>query len=264
MVAFPNRGGGHDDVIWEPRGRDGFISYHRVFNNATHLGHWTYGPPTGKEWANRGVAHCLVQDNKVVEEWVIRDEYAVLEHLGIDPLPDRRRACASVRRCWASRCRPTPRPARWPAASRTRWSEGISGRPPGPPHRGMPLDRAHVRGGLEPAAVRPRRRILRRHHRLPDGAHAPGDADRTLSARADDAAVGVPRRAGGNPRLRGEPFGRSRPAHRRDLAAARHLQRLADVWAGEPRAGEASSAARPSKSGAARSSANGASTTRSR
>jgi predicted ester cyclase len=85
MVAFPNRGGGHDDVIWEPRGRDGFISYHRVFNNATHLGHWTYGPPTGKEWANRGVAHCLVQDNKVVEEWVIRDEYAVLEHLGIDP-----------------------------------------------------------------------------------------------------------------------------------------------------------------------------------
>ncbi len=85
MVAFPNRGGGHDDVIWEPRGRDGFVSYHRVFNNATHLGHWTYGPPTGREWANRGVAHCLVQNNLVVEEWVIRDEFAVLEHLGIDP-----------------------------------------------------------------------------------------------------------------------------------------------------------------------------------
>jgi predicted ester cyclase len=85
MVAFPNRGGGHDDVIWEARGRNGFISYHRVFNNATHAGHWTYGPPTGRDWANRGVAHCLVRDNKVVEEWVIRDEYAVLEHLGIDP-----------------------------------------------------------------------------------------------------------------------------------------------------------------------------------
>ena len=85
MVAFPNRGGGHDDVIWEPRGRNAFTSYHRVFNNATHLGHWTYGPPTGKEWANRSVAHCLVRDNKVVEEWVIRDEFAVLQHLGIDP-----------------------------------------------------------------------------------------------------------------------------------------------------------------------------------
>lgn len=85
MVAFPNRGGGHDDVVWERRGEAGFISSHRVFNNATHLGHWTYGPPTGKDWVNRGVAHCLVQDNLVTEEWVIRDEFAVLEHLGLDP-----------------------------------------------------------------------------------------------------------------------------------------------------------------------------------
>lgn len=85
MVAFPNRGGGHDDVVWERRGDNGFISSHRVFNNATHLGHWTYGPPTGKDWVNRSVAHCLVEDNLVTEEWVIRDEFAVLEHLGLDP-----------------------------------------------------------------------------------------------------------------------------------------------------------------------------------
>lgn len=85
MVAFPNRGGGHDDVIWERRGENGFVSAHRVLNNATHLGPWTYGPPTGRNWVNRGMAHCLVQDNKVVEEWVIRDEFAVLQDLGIDP-----------------------------------------------------------------------------------------------------------------------------------------------------------------------------------
>lgn len=85
MVAFPNRGGGHDDVIWEPRGTNGFVSSHRVLNNATHLGHWTYGPPTGKNWVNRSVAHCLVQDNLVTKEWVVRDEFAVLQHLGISP-----------------------------------------------------------------------------------------------------------------------------------------------------------------------------------
>ena len=85
MVAFPNRGGGHDDVIWEWRGHNSFVSAHRVLNNATHLGPWTYGPPTGKNWVNRGMAHCLVQDNKVVEEWVIRDEFAVLQDLGLDP-----------------------------------------------------------------------------------------------------------------------------------------------------------------------------------
>lgn len=85
MVAFPNRGGGHDDVVWERRGDNGFISSHRVFNNATHLGPWTYGPATGKDWANRGVAHCVIQDGLVTEEWVIRDEFAVLQDLGMDP-----------------------------------------------------------------------------------------------------------------------------------------------------------------------------------
>ena len=85
MVAFPNRGGGHDDVIWESRGRNAFISAHRVLNNATHSGPWTYGAATGRDWVNRGMAHCLVRDNKVVEEWVIRDEFAVLQCLGMDP-----------------------------------------------------------------------------------------------------------------------------------------------------------------------------------
>ena len=85
MSAFPNRGGGHDDVVWEQRGSDGFISSHRVLNNATHSGFWTYGPPTGRQWINRGTAHCLVKGGKVVEEWVMRDEFAVLQDMGLDP-----------------------------------------------------------------------------------------------------------------------------------------------------------------------------------
>lgn len=85
MSAFPNRGGGHDDVVWEQRGPAGFVSSHRVLNNATHAGFWTYGPPTGKQWVNRGTAHCLVQGGKVVEEWVMRDEFSVLQDLGLDP-----------------------------------------------------------------------------------------------------------------------------------------------------------------------------------
>lgn len=85
MSAFHNRGGGHDDVVWEQRGTDGFISSHRVLNTATHNGFWTYGPPTGRQWTNRGTAHCLVRGGKVVEEWVMRDEFAVLEDLGLDP-----------------------------------------------------------------------------------------------------------------------------------------------------------------------------------
>jgi len=86
FAAFPNGGGGHgEDVIWEQRGPNGFISSHRVFKSGTHTGFWTYGPPTGRDWVSRTIAHCLVQDNKVTEEWIVRDEWAVLEHLGLDP-----------------------------------------------------------------------------------------------------------------------------------------------------------------------------------
>ncbi len=86
FAAFPNAGGGlGEDVIWESRGRNAFISSHRTIKSGTHTGYWTYGPPTGKHWLSRTVAHCLVVDNKVSEEWLVRDEWAVLEHLGLDP-----------------------------------------------------------------------------------------------------------------------------------------------------------------------------------
>ncbi len=86
MAAFPNGGGGvGEDVIWEPRGRNGFISSHRVLKCGTHLGHFIYGPPTGRDYISRTVAHCLVRDGLIVEEWLARDEYAVLSCLGIDP-----------------------------------------------------------------------------------------------------------------------------------------------------------------------------------
>ena len=86
FAAFPNGGGGYgEDVIWEQRGPNGFISSHRVFKSGTHTGYWTYGPPTGRDWVSRTVAHCVVQDNVITEEWLVRDEWAVLENLGMDP-----------------------------------------------------------------------------------------------------------------------------------------------------------------------------------
>ncbi len=86
MSAFPNGGGGSgEDVVWEQRGPKGFISSHRVLKTGTNSGYWTYGAPTGRNWISRTIAHCVVQDGKVVEEWLVRDEYAVLESLGLNP-----------------------------------------------------------------------------------------------------------------------------------------------------------------------------------
>lgn len=78
-------GGSGEDVIWEQRGPNGFINSHRVFKTGTHSGHWTYGAPTGRDWVSRTIAHCTVTNGKIVEEWLIRDEFAVLQSLGIDP-----------------------------------------------------------------------------------------------------------------------------------------------------------------------------------
>lgn len=86
MSAFPNGGGGSgEDVVWEQRGEEGFISSHRVLKTGTNSGYWTYGAPTGRDWISRTIAHCTVQDGVIVEEWLVRDEYAVLQSLGIAP-----------------------------------------------------------------------------------------------------------------------------------------------------------------------------------
>ena len=86
FAAFPDTAGGlGEDVVWEQRGRNGFISSHRSLKSGTHTGYWTYGPPTGRSFTSRTIAHCLVQDNKITEEWLARDEWAVIEGLGLDP-----------------------------------------------------------------------------------------------------------------------------------------------------------------------------------
>ncbi|CAE6867383.1 hypothetical protein R75465_08053 [Paraburkholderia aspalathi] len=85
IAAFPNIAWIHDDVIWEKRGESGFVSSHRTLFTATHLGHGTYGLPTGKNVMNRIVALCNVHDNLITEEWVVRDEFSVLQGLGVDP-----------------------------------------------------------------------------------------------------------------------------------------------------------------------------------
>ena len=94
--AFPNAGAGlGEDVIWEQRGPNGFISSHRLLKAGTHSGYSGYGAPTGRSFLSRSFAHCLVQDNLIVEEWLVRDEYAILEALGLDPYE----AASALARC---------------------------------------------------------------------------------------------------------------------------------------------------------------------
>lgn len=74
-----------DDVIWSGDDQQGFHSSHRISWIGTNSGYSIYGPPTGKKVQRYGVAQCFVKENRVVEEWICRDELALVLQLGYDP-----------------------------------------------------------------------------------------------------------------------------------------------------------------------------------
>ena len=70
----PDRVGQAEDVIWEARGDDAFLSSHLVFSDDLHL-------PV----VSRTIANCLYRRGRMVEEWVVRDTLAGVLFRGEDP-----------------------------------------------------------------------------------------------------------------------------------------------------------------------------------
>jgi predicted ester cyclase len=85
IAAYPDIRIYIDDVIWNGNDTYGFHFSQRMTVTATNTGHSSYGPPTGRKFVRRGIANCFVKENRVCEEWVIRDEMALVRQLGLDP-----------------------------------------------------------------------------------------------------------------------------------------------------------------------------------
>ncbi|WP_410599608.1 ester cyclase [Amycolatopsis sp. lyj-90] len=106
--AFPDRVGQAADVIWEPRGSDAFLSSHLVLSAGRHTGHTAYAAPTHREFSSYTIATCLYRRGVMEYEWVVRDEGAVVQQLGLDPYEVARRTAVSE---WAAQAHePLPRP----------------------------------------------------------------------------------------------------------------------------------------------------------
>lgn len=84
MAAFPDVRLFADDVIWSGNDRDGFHSSHHITWVGRNTGYSIYGPPTGRKVVRRGIAHCFVKENRIVEEWIARDELSLIRQLGFD------------------------------------------------------------------------------------------------------------------------------------------------------------------------------------
>jgi predicted ester cyclase len=85
LAEFPDRTLLGEDVIWSGDEEAGFLSSHRLFSTATHSGDGAYGHATGKRLQYRIIADCYAIANQITDEWLVRDQGAIVRQMGIEP-----------------------------------------------------------------------------------------------------------------------------------------------------------------------------------
>lgn len=83
LAEFPDRTLLGEDVVWCGTPEDGLLSSHRLLSTATHLNAGIYGAPTGKKLHYRIIADCHAKNNQIDDEWLIRDQGAIVRQLGM-------------------------------------------------------------------------------------------------------------------------------------------------------------------------------------
>ena len=85
LAEFPDRELLGEDVIWSGTAEDGMLSSHRIISTATHMADGVYGKATGKQLRYRILADCHAKNNTIDDEWLIRDQGAIVRQMGWDP-----------------------------------------------------------------------------------------------------------------------------------------------------------------------------------
>jgi hypothetical protein len=85
LAEFPDRELLGEDVIWSGSPEEGMLSSHRILTTATHMGDGVYGAASGKRLVYRVIADCHAKDNAIDDEWLIRDQGAIVRQMGWDP-----------------------------------------------------------------------------------------------------------------------------------------------------------------------------------
>ncbi len=96
LHAFPDRKLIGQNVIWSRHGDNGYLSSHRILSTATNLNDSSFGPATGKRINFRTTVDCAVENNRIYEEWLVRDNLWIALQLGCDPHQLARRMAAGA------------------------------------------------------------------------------------------------------------------------------------------------------------------------
>lgn len=84
LLAFPDRRLLAEDVIASGDDLGGYLSSHRIFSPMTHAGAGAgvFGAPTGRSIFARTIADCVCINNRIVHEWLVRDQAAIARQVG--------------------------------------------------------------------------------------------------------------------------------------------------------------------------------------
>ena len=109
LAEFPDRRLLGEEVTWCPTDADGendwpsdvrppsgegagtpgihgsFLSSHRLLCTATHSRPGQYGQPSGRRLRYRILADCAARDNAIYDEWLVRDQGAIVRQIGWEP-----------------------------------------------------------------------------------------------------------------------------------------------------------------------------------
>ncbi|NBD29262.1 MAG: nuclear transport factor 2 family protein [Alphaproteobacteria bacterium] len=85
LAEFPDRELLGEDVIWSGTPEEGMLSSHRIISTATHARDGVYGAASGAKLQYRILADCHAKNNAIDDEWLIRDQTAIVKQIGWDP-----------------------------------------------------------------------------------------------------------------------------------------------------------------------------------
>lgn len=86
IAAFPDRSLIGENVIWNDEGDDTYYSSHLITSIMTNSGDSEFGAATNKTGRVTTIADCVCKENRIIEEWLVRDNSFLVKQLGIEPI----------------------------------------------------------------------------------------------------------------------------------------------------------------------------------
>ncbi len=85
LAMFPDRRLLAEDIIQSGDAQGGFLSSHRIISTMTHRGDGSFGKASGRRVHARTIADCVCKNNRIVHEWLVRDQGAIALQIGLEP-----------------------------------------------------------------------------------------------------------------------------------------------------------------------------------